>query len=217
MRTQSHGVATIEEQRAVRVLLVLLLVGAGVRWLESGAGRAGGATVRAPAGLARPVRDSVRARAERQGRPLRRGERIDVDRAEVTELTRLPGIGPRLAQRIVEDRAIHGAFGSPAGLGRVPGIGPVLVERLGPHLAFSARVRSGARGQSSPQGRGRVSLNRATAAELERLPGIGPARARAIVEDRHRRGPFASVDQLVRVPGIGPAVVARIRGRVRVP
>jgi competence protein ComEA len=63
---------------------------------------------------------------------------------------------------------------------------------------------------------GPVDLNTATAADLETLPGVGPATAAAIVEDRARNGPFASVDELDRVPGIGPAKLATLRDRVTV-
>lgn len=55
---------------------------------------------------------------------------------------------------------------------------------------------------------GRIDINTATAAELETLPGIGPATAAAIVDDRQRNGPFVSVDELERVRGIGPAKLA---------
>jgi hypothetical protein len=56
-----------------------------------------------------------------------------------------------------------------------------------------------------------LSLARASAEELESLPGIGPRRARAIVEERARR-PFASVAELRRVRGIGPATVRSLDG-----
>ena len=62
-----------------------------------------------------------------------------------------------------------------------------------------------------------VSLNRATAKDLEALPGIGARRAEAIVRDRERNGPFPSVDALTRIPGIKPALVARVRQRLQVP
>ena len=61
-----------------------------------------------------------------------------------------------------------------------------------------------------------VDLNRASADELMLLRGIGPARARTIVEDRRRRGPFRSVDDLQRVHGVGPATIAGLRGMVTV-
>lgn len=61
---------------------------------------------------------------------------------------------------------------------------------------------------------GLVDLNRATAAELESLPGIGPATSAAIVSERERGGPFLDADELERVSGVGPATVARIRDLV---
>jgi len=63
----------------------------------------------------------------------------------------------------------------------------------------------------------RLSLNRATIAQLDSLPGIGSKRAEAIVRDRQLNGPFPSVDALTRVPGIKPALVARVRERLQVP
>jgi competence protein ComEA len=50
-----------------------------------------------------------------------------------------------------------------------------------------------------------VNINRATAAELESLPGIGPSLALAVVAWREEHGPFSRLDDLLDVPGIGPA------------
>ena len=61
-----------------------------------------------------------------------------------------------------------------------------------------------------------VVINQATVADLDRLPGIGPSTARAIVDHRTRNGPFASVDDLLAVRGIGPAKLAELRALVRV-
>jgi competence protein ComEA len=59
-----------------------------------------------------------------------------------------------------------------------------------------------------------VNLNSASVSELDRLPGIGPARAAAILQEREARGPFASVEALSRVPGLGPSAIARLRDQV---
>jgi competence protein ComEA len=56
-----------------------------------------------------------------------------------------------------------------------------------------------------------VDLNTATAADLERLPGVGPATATAILDHRDQHGPFSSVDELIDVRGIGPAKLEAIR------
>jgi competence protein ComEA len=59
-----------------------------------------------------------------------------------------------------------------------------------------------------------VNLNSAGISELDGLPGIGPARAAAILQERESRGPFTSVEELSRVPGLGPSAIARLRDRV---
>ena len=60
-----------------------------------------------------------------------------------------------------------------------------------------------------------LDLNRADAASLQVLPGIGPVRAAAIVAERERR-PFDSVGSLTRVRGIGPRTLARLRPSLEV-
>jgi comEA protein len=58
---------------------------------------------------------------------------------------------------------------------------------------------------------GVVNVNTATADELVRLPGIGDAKARAILDYRKEKGAFKSVDQLREVKGIGEAALERLR------
>lgn len=59
-----------------------------------------------------------------------------------------------------------------------------------------------------------VDVNRAGVGELDGLPGVGPATAAAIVNDRDLNGPFVAVEDLERVPGIGPAKLAALVGLV---
>ncbi|MES1210627.1 MAG: helix-hairpin-helix domain-containing protein [Pseudomonadota bacterium] len=62
---------------------------------------------------------------------------------------------------------------------------------------------------------GVVNLNTAPAAVLGLLPGVGPAKAEAIVGYRTRR-PFRTVDELVRIKGIGRKMVRRLRPHLAV-
>ena len=60
-----------------------------------------------------------------------------------------------------------------------------------------------------------LSLNTATVAQLDSLPGVGPVTAQRIVAWRTKHGSFTSVDQLAEVDGLGPARVARLKPLVR--
>jgi competence protein ComEA len=199
--------ATADDRHGALLLLLLALAGAIVRIMGLGSGSPGELGYR-PAGEARPQRDSVAVAAERIGRPLAAGQSVDVDAAGAGELTRLPRIGPALAARIVEDRRVRGPFGSLEELSRVSGIGRVVLEAITPYARFSGRVgpSRGARGAET-----KVSLNTASAVVLEQLPGVGPARAQAIIEDRRRNGRYQVIEDLARVPGIGPVTIERLR------
>ena len=219
------------EQRALLLLLALAVAGQGVRYALTRPGEPPGqvqllATLSTGSPLAQ--RDS----AMRQERPLHPGERIDVDRAGAQELARLPKVGPRLAKVILADREAHGPFGSLENLDRVAGVGPGLLKVIAPHVAFS--------GEAGMQGRGAVTvasrstcgdpaaplsrcpaaplnLNTASLTDLDALPGLGPARAAAILQYREQHGSFTSVEDLARVPSLGPAAVARLRGYLAAP
>jgi len=59
-----------------------------------------------------------------------------------------------------------------------------------------------------------VDLNSATQSELESVKGIGPAKAKQIVEYRQKNGPFKSVDALADVKGFGKASVAKFKAEL---
>ena len=66
--------------------------------------------------------------------------RLDVNTAPATEFNALPGIGPRLAERLAADREANGPFESVEDLARVRGIGPKLVQRIRPYVVCGPGV-----------------------------------------------------------------------------
>jgi competence protein ComEA len=85
----------------------------------------------------------------------------------------------------------------------------VYVPRVGE--AAPATSGSAAAAPSGP-----LDLNTATLDQLDELPGVGPATAKAILAERERRGRFRSVDDLLDVRGIGPAKLDALRDLVTV-
>ena len=67
----------------------------------------------------------------------------------------------------------------------------------------------------SPRLVGAININTATAEELQLLPGVGEARAQAVIALRKQRDGFKSVDELTLVKGIGDAMLERMRPFVR--
>jgi competence protein ComEA len=163
-----------------------------------------------------------------------RAHRIDLNRADRAELLQLRGVGPPLAERIEEYRKERGGFRSVEELGNVRGVGPATLARLRPYVyvetaeddpetetgtAPARQAGSARKGEAGTKKAGALSepidINTATAAELCRLPDIGPVRSQAIVDER-TKAPFKSVDDLCRVRGIKAKTVDKLRPYVTV-
>ena len=79
--------------------------------------------------------------------------------------------------------------------------------------AGGAGVVGGATNGAASQ---QININLASVVELEQLPGVGPATAKAIVAYREKFGAFLKVEDLLKVRGIGPAKLSEILPRARV-
>ena len=193
------------ERRAILLLLGLALAGQAIRTWWNRPDTAPGGLVLLPPDSTQPLA-AQRQRSMALDRPLAPGEKIDLDKASVDDIARLPRVGRTLAKTIKADRDARGAFGSLEGLDRVSGVGSGLLAVLSPHVVFSGRPTA----EVSMPHRS-ININAADSAAFERLAGIGPYMAGRIVAYRNRHGSFGSVDDLLKVGGIGPATLAKVR------
>ena len=106
---------------------------------------------------------------------------LDMNHADTSEWDLLKGIGPVLSKRIVAYRNKLGGFYSPDQLLEVYGISPILVDDLRPFLIVDAMAII------------RHDINKATIRQLREHPYIDFYNAQALVEERKKRGKFASI------------------------
>ena len=161
------------------------------------------------------------------GRPLDllAGPALDLNRAGPEDLLQLPGVGPVLANRIVEVRDSRGGFRTADDLRSVPGVGPARLERVRPWVRGDGEVTANypnprpatglttAKKADAPLDP--IDLNRATAEDFQTLPGIGPKLAQRIVDERTKKL-FATIEDLRRVSGIGAKTLEKLRPFVTV-
>lgn len=92
----------------------------------------------------------------------------------------------------------------------------VYVPPIGVPTAAAAGTAGTDAGSASDESSARVNINSADASELDKLPGVGPAIAKRIVDYRTANGPFASPEDLKEVPGIGDATYEKLAGQITV-
>jgi DNA uptake protein ComE-like DNA-binding protein len=88
--------------------------------------------------------ESARAAIASRGK-ARPQAKVDLDRATLTDIERLPGIGPAFGKRIVASRDSDGAFGCLAALHAVKGVGPATLRRIDSLVVFSGTPRASCR------------------------------------------------------------------------
>lgn len=165
--------------------------------------------------------------------PAAVARQVDLNAADRAELMQVPGVGPGLADAILTHRRDQGRFERVEDLTRVKGVKGKTLEKLRPWLTVAdgspgdagrpepaverlerkptaapppAAARSGKLKPGDPP----LDVNRASEAELQRLPGVGAVTARRIVEARERQ-PFQTPDDLRRVKGIGAKTLEAVR------
>jgi competence protein ComEA len=190
--------------------------------------------------------------------------KVNVNTADAKTLETLPGIGPTIAQRIIEGRPYH----SITDLEKVKGLSPTKVEALKGKVTFaeskpkrkkSSEPAANAQTSETPSSIARparttpsagssaiqpvpaasstpghtassssekassklapgerININTASAEELDRLPGIGPAKAKAIVDYRTQNGEFKAPEDIQKVKGIKAGEFNKLKDYIKV-
>lgn len=131
------------------------------------------------------------------------GKPVDLNKADSLELMQLPGIGSKLAARILKFRNGLGGFYSVDQVREVYGLPQELYGRLHPLLQCDSSAIN------------RININNASLDELARHPYIRYAHARQIVQYRNQHGTFKTVDDLMRIAVIDAEWLKRLRPYIR--
>jgi competence protein ComEA len=156
---------------------------------------------------------------------------VDLNQAGKAEFLQLPGVGEATAEKILAERESRGGFHRVDDVRQVKGIGPAKMTALRPWLEVDSDhepvtslspPNSKDKGSRSAGGKKEalpanvvIDVNHASAAELQRLPGVGPVLAQRIITEREKK-PFRSLEDLRRVSGIGPKTLEKLRPHLSV-
>lgn len=83
-----------------------------------------------------------------------------------------------------------------------------------PPKAVEAPSKASSPGEQTSQGK--ININKATAAELEKLPGIGPKTAELLIQEREKSGGFKSPEDIMKVNGIGEKKFEKIKDKITI-
>ena len=206
--------------------LLVVAIAAGFIWYRLGAGGSADSstTRRAPATSAPTSGSAATGSSSANGSSsggAKKGERVTV---HVAGAVAKPGVYDLdAAARVIDAIEAAGGGAPDADLNRLNLAAKivdgqrVLVQHVGeaaPAGSASPGGSGSAGGSADPSAL--VSLNSATQAELEALPGIGPSLAGAIITERERRGGFRSVNELRDVRGIGEKRFADLKDKVTI-
>ena len=230
-----HRIRSGEDPLAFGAVVVALALAAGLFWFSVGSRRAAGASSERTAGTESDRGAGKAARVP--ARPVEPTAAVASPGPTSGGLPAAPGaseVAVHVAGAVVRPGLYHLPGGSrvadsiAAAGGRLPRADldrlnlaarladgqKVVVARRGevlPADVVGGGPADGSAGPAEP-----IDLNTADLAALDSLPGVGPATARAIVEERTRRGGFRSTRDLLRIPGIGESRFARLKDHVRV-
>lgn len=137
---------------------------------------------------------------------------VDINKAEITALEALPGIGRKKAEEIILFRKTNGPFEKPEDIMKVSGIGKSTFDKIKDKIIVGES--SGTSKTKENHKEKMIDINTASLEDLMGLPYIGKVKAENILEYRAKHGPFQNVEDILKVPGIGPKTFERIKDKI---
>lgn len=144
--------------------------------------------------------------------------KININKADIKNLSKLPGIGEIKAKAILDYRNNIGEFQSLIELYKVKGIGKKTLVKMLPYLEMigdSTEIQAFL-SPDSVRITEKININNASLLELISLPGIGEKKAQAIIEYREKIGSFKSKEDIKKVKGIGEGIYTKIKDIIEI-
>lgn len=151
---------------------------------------------------------------------------VNINTATSRQLQELSGIGESKAAAIIEYREMHGGFSDISELLNVSGIGESIFENIRGHITVGdvppkettppETSKPSPTASTAPAQIPVVNINTASIEELQQLPGIGSAKAMAVVQYRSVFGDFTDINEIKNVNGIGESVFEGISDYITV-
>lgn len=210
----------LKNERAFFLLFALLIVLSGVMYNPKNLN------------YVQNVSDSTQIEASQKrnyGSPI-----VNINTATIEELQTLPGIGPAKARAIIEYRNKK-LFSKPEELMNVSGIGQKTYDKLKDRITVGHSTDNTANTPTQENTaekdntitntksqqttaisnnrnvNSKININIASIEELQKLPGIGPAKAQAIVDYRRSNGGFKTIEEIKNVKGIGEKTYEQLK------
>jgi len=132
------------------------------------------------------------------------------------ELQLLKGIGSTKADAIVKYRESKGPFLQKEDIKNVSGIGDATYDKIKDRLKISESSKNIGNNQEIHNEKHLININLASQSQLESIPGIGPVKAKSILEYRESNGLFQDLSDLILVKGIGEKTLENMKPMITI-
>lgn len=196
------------ERYIVFLLVAIIIIGIGYQFIDN---------IKTP-------KDDVVKETNTDYKDFQKISKINLNKATLSQLIRLPNIGPVKARSIISYREKLGGFKSLKQLTEISGIGVKTLEKLKDYLyiedeeskmsaqkVFKIENKDLKSDEDFP-----INVNEADLDTLQKLPGIGEVKAKAIIDYRIQNGGFKKIEEIKEVKGIGEKTFERIKDMIEV-